>query len=118
MEQAEQERFGRWVKEERERRGMSGRQLAERAGVSSSTVSRVEGEGMNLSADKVKQIAAALDVPDLFALIEAGYIRSIGSEAAEIAVMYERLTGERRELARSVLRHLWERENASNNRGG
>ena len=110
MEQAEQERFGRWVKEERERRGMSGRQLAESAGVSSSTISRVEGEGMNLSADKVKQIAAALDVPDVFALVAAGYVETLDRDAAEDALLLASLTGERRRLARVLLRTLAEDE--------
>lgn len=115
--QASAQRFGAWVRKLRGSRSQAS--IGELiGGASQGRVSDIERGRVVVSAELATQVADALGQPDLFALIEAGYVRSVGTEAAELAVMYEGLTGERRELARSMLRHLWERENAQTNRGG
>lgn len=54
--------FGDWLEVARQKRGMSQRMLATRAGVSSAMVSKIES-GSGLSLDMARKLAAALDIP-------------------------------------------------------
>ena len=53
-------RFGRRVKRERERQGMSQRQLAKKCGVSFSTISRAEEGGSDIALSSAIAIASTL----------------------------------------------------------
>lgn len=54
--------FGDWLTDARERRGLGVRGLAEKAGISHATISKVEGGLVGISPDKVQKIADALEV--------------------------------------------------------
>lgn len=54
--------FGVWLAQVRERRGLSQRNLAAKAGVSSATVSKIEDGLANASVEMVKKLAIALEV--------------------------------------------------------
>lgn len=52
--------FGIWLKSERDRRGWTQRVLADRAGISSAMVARIEKDSVGYSMDMVTRIAEAL----------------------------------------------------------
>lgn len=52
--------FGHWLKQERERRGWSQRLLADKAGISSAMVTRLESGKVGHSPDMVQRLVAAL----------------------------------------------------------
>lgn len=55
--------FSKWLAETRERRGLSQRSLASKAGISSATVSKVESGDVGVSTEMMKKFAEALEVP-------------------------------------------------------
>jgi transcriptional regulator with XRE-family HTH domain len=65
--------FGQYIKQLREKRKLSVRGLASKAGLNSGELSRMENGNRNPRPDKLKALATALEVPlaDLFAM--AGY---------------------------------------------
>ncbi len=63
------EKIGRKVRELRDERGLTQRQLAERAGVSPMTVSRTERGNHAPSTNTLAKLAGGLDVP-LSALLD------------------------------------------------
>lgn len=55
--------IGQWLKEEREKAGLSIRQLAEKSGISLSYLSQIERDLKNPSVDILMQIGKTLNVP-------------------------------------------------------
>ena len=73
MDQEQAKELGRRLREQRERLGLSTRELAERAQTTNSTVTRLEQGAFDTPApDKLSRIAAALDLSlaDVFALAD------------------------------------------------
>ncbi|RDI54023.1 helix-turn-helix domain-containing protein [Nocardia mexicana] len=68
-------KLGIFLKEWRETRGIGGQAIANRAGLPASAITRIEnGEHTNPSPRTLAAIAAALDIPVLDLLIEAGVV--------------------------------------------
>lgn len=65
--------FGQWLKHEREKRGMTQTVLAERAGTTSATLSRIEAGSRGHSRRLVIEIANALSADVNSALIAGGF---------------------------------------------
>jgi transcriptional regulator with XRE-family HTH domain len=66
--------LGRAVRQLRRQAGLSQRQLAERAGISASWLSRIESGGHDPTWGDMRRVAAALDVPlELLSEIAEGY---------------------------------------------
>lgn len=55
-------RLGEQIRRRRERRGLSQAQLAERVGISRTTVTMIEGGGQSMSVQQLLEIAAALRI--------------------------------------------------------
>lgn len=55
--------IGQWIKEEREKAGLSIRQLAEKSGISLSYLSQIERDLKNPSIDILIKIGKTLDIP-------------------------------------------------------
>ena len=89
---------------------MSQVQLAEAVAVDKARVSEYENGRKIVSAEMANDLAAGLGVHPLAALVAAEYVPGFSAEEVEAVTLFAGLTGERRELARSMLRHLWERE--------
>jgi transcriptional regulator with XRE-family HTH domain len=73
MDQEQAKELGRRLREQRERLGLSTRELAERASTTHTTIARFEQGAFDAPApDKLSRIAAALDLSlaDVFALAE------------------------------------------------
>jgi transcriptional regulator with XRE-family HTH domain len=74
MEQDQAKRFGRWLREQRQSRGMSKRELARRTGINSATIVRIEQGAFEApSPHKLARIAEALtlSLADVYSM--AGY---------------------------------------------
>ncbi len=56
-------RIGRRIRAERERQGLSQRDLAAAAGTTQRRISEIETGAINLTADTIESIACALHVP-------------------------------------------------------
>lgn len=73
MQDSKSKTLGTFIKDKRIEKGMSGRELARRAGVDTAYVVRIErGEFRSPRPDTLKNIASALNMPitDLFALAD------------------------------------------------
>lgn len=55
--------IGQWIKEEREKAGLSIRQLADKVGVSNSYLSKIERDLKNPSIDTLVKLGKALNAP-------------------------------------------------------
>lgn len=55
--------IGQWIKEEREKAGLSIRQLADKVGVSNSYLSKIERDLKNPSIDLLAKIGKVLNIP-------------------------------------------------------
>lgn len=67
------QRFGAYLRQQREARGLSIREVARRVGVQDTTILRFErGEFLAPAPDKLRRLALALDLPanDLFVMAE------------------------------------------------
>jgi transcriptional regulator with XRE-family HTH domain len=84
-------KFGQWLDAERRKKGMNQTELAKATGISQPQVSRIKRGEDNASADTVRDLAKALGVPQVVALIEAGYITDLSPELAALAAEVERL---------------------------
>lgn len=81
--------FGQYLTQLRVERTISQRKLAEKAGVTNSTISRIEAGLVKLDHDTLEKIAKALDVEKSLLLSKCGY-----SEIPEDFVIIARKAGE------------------------
>ena len=81
--------FGQYLIELREDKVISQRKLAELAGVTNSTISRIEADAVNPDHATLEKLAKALEVDKSLLLTKCGY-----SEIPEEFVMIARKTGE------------------------
>lgn len=88
--------FGQYLVQLREQKTMSQRKLAELAGVTNSTVSRIEADTVKPDPATLEKIAKALSVDKTLLLTKCGY-----SEIPEEFVMIARKTGELTEAQRA-----------------
>jgi transcriptional regulator with XRE-family HTH domain len=108
--------FGGWLKRRREFRGLTQKQLGERAGVSQSYIARLERGTHEASRDVVEAIAAALGVSQKEALRAAGLLPLLQVETEyfddpdTIAVLesYRGLTPAGKELVKSAIKSVEE----------
>jgi len=88
--------FGQYLVQLREEKSMSQRKLAELAGVTNSTISRLEADAVKPDPATLEKLAAALEVDKTLLLTKCGY-----SEIPEEFVMIARKTGELTEEQRA-----------------
>lgn len=88
--------FGQYLVQLREQKKMSQRKLAELAGVTNSTISRIEADMVKPDPATLDKIAQALAVDKALLLTKCGY-----SEIPEEFVMIARKTGELTEAQRT-----------------
>lgn len=88
--------FGQYLVQLRAQKTMSQRKLAELAGVTNSTISRIESDTVKPDPATLDKIAKALDVDKALLLTKCGY-----SEIPEEFVMIARKTGELTEAQRA-----------------
>lgn len=88
--------FGQYLVQLREKRSMSQRKLAEMAGVTNSTISRIEADSVKPDPVTLEKLATALEVDKALLLTKCGY-----SEIPEEFVMIARKTGELTEAQRA-----------------
>ena len=70
----EAQRFGAWVREQREGLGLNQRTLAEQLGVSSGFLSRVESDDKRLSAEALLRLAGVLGVDPTVVQLRSGVV--------------------------------------------
>ncbi len=71
--------FGNWIKEQREMRGWSQPQLAERAGTTAATISRFEtGARPSRKREWALRLATAFEIDPASALLAAGFAVNVG----------------------------------------
>jgi len=88
--------FGQYLINLRESKSMSQRKLAEIAGVTNSTISRLEADSVKPDPATLAKLATALDVDKALLLTKCGY-----SEIPEEFVIIARKTGELSEEKRA-----------------
>lgn len=88
--------FGQYLVKVREQMSMSQRKLAELAGVTNSTISRIEADTVKPDPATLEKIAKALEVDKTILFTKCGY-----SEIPEEFVMIARKTGELTESQRA-----------------
>ena len=88
--------FGRYLVQLREEKSISQRKLAELAGLTNSTISRIEADSVKPDPATLEKLATALDVDKSLLLTKCGY-----SEIPEEFVMIARKTGELTEEKRA-----------------
>lgn len=81
--------FGKYLTKLRKEKSMSQRKLAELAGVTNSTISRIESDFVNPDPITLEKLACALNVDKSLLLTKCGY-----SEIPEEFVIIARKTGE------------------------
>lgn len=81
--------FGQYLVQLREEKSISQRKLAELAGVTNSTISRIEAGSVKPDPATLEKLATALDVDKSLLLTKCGY-----SEIPEEFVLIARKTGE------------------------
>jgi len=81
--------FGQYIIQLRKNNSMSQRKLAEVAGVTNSTISRIEADLVNADPATLEKLATALNVDKALLLTKCGY-----SEISEEFVIIARKTGE------------------------
>lgn len=81
--------FGQYLVQLREEKSMSQRKLAEMAGVTNSTISRIEADSVKPDPVTLEKIALALEVDKALLFTKCGY-----SEIPEEFVVLARKTGE------------------------
>lgn len=81
--------FGKYLRKLRKEKSMSQRKLAELAGVTNSTISRIESDFVNPDPITLEKLACALNVDKSLLLTKCGY-----SEIPEEFVIIARKTGE------------------------
>jgi len=81
--------FGQYLVQLREKNSMSQRKLAETAGVTNSTISRIEADSVKPDPATLEKLAIALNVDKALLLTKCGY-----SEIPEEFVIIARKTGE------------------------
>lgn len=107
--------FGGWLKEMRERKGLSIRGLALKAGISHPSVVNIESGKIGATRDMVRKLADALEVSRSEAVQawleddtqEGGAITYITDpDTAEVVETYEELSDKGRESARRLMEEL------------
>jgi len=88
--------FGQYLVQLREEKSISQRKLAEIAGVTNSTISRIEADSVKPDPATLEKLATALSVDKALLLTKCGY-----SEIPEEFVMIARKTGELSEEKRA-----------------
>jgi len=88
--------FGQYLVQLRERESISQRKLAEIAGVTNSTISRLESNAVNPDYSTLAKLAIALNVDKSLLLTKCGY-----SEIPEEFILIARKTGELSEEKRA-----------------
>lgn len=88
--------FGQYLVQLREENGISQRKLAEMAGVTNSTISRIEADNVKPDPATLEKLANALKVDKALLLTKCGY-----SEIPEEFVMIARKSGELTEQQRA-----------------
>jgi transcriptional regulator with XRE-family HTH domain len=81
--------FGQYIIQLRNKKSISQRKLAELAGVTNSTISRIEADTVKPDPATLEKLALALEVDKLLLLTKCGY-----SEIPEEFVIIARKTGE------------------------
>lgn len=81
--------FGQYIVQLREKHGYSQRKLAEIAGVTNSTISRIEADTVNPDPDTLEKLSKALNVEKSLLLTKCGY-----SEIPEEFIVIARKTGD------------------------
>ena len=81
--------FGKYLIQLRNKRGISQRKLAELAGVTNSTISRLEADLVTPDLKTLEKLANALDIDKTLLLTKCGY-----SEIPEEFVIIARRTGD------------------------
>lgn len=88
--------FGQYLSGLRQEKGISQRKLAELAGVTNSTISRIEADAVSPDPATLEKLAATLDVDKALLLTKCGY-----SEIPEEFVFIARKAGELSEEKRA-----------------
>ena len=88
--------FGQYLIYLREEKSMSQRKLAEMAGVTNSTISRLEADAVKPDPTTLEKLAMALDIDKMLLFTKCGY-----SEIPEEFVLIARKTGELTEEQRT-----------------
>jgi len=88
--------FGEYLSQLRSEKGISQRKLAELAGLTNSTVSRIEANSVKPDPDTLEKLSKALNVDKSLLLTKCGY-----SEIPEEFVIIARKTGELSEEQRA-----------------
>ena len=88
--------FGQYLVQLREEKSMSQRKLAEMAGVTNSTISRIEADSVKPDPATLEKLSIALDVDKSLLLTKCGY-SEIPEEFVAIARKTGELSGENRE---------------------
>lgn len=88
--------FGQYLVQLREENGISQRKLAEMAGVTNSTISRIEADNVKPDPSTLEKLAKALKIDKALLLTKCGY-----SEIPEEFVMIARKSGELTEQQRA-----------------
>jgi transcriptional regulator with XRE-family HTH domain len=118
VQQEYRKRFGRWLAGLRERRGYdSQRAFAKVAGIDHTRINKIENAKTGIDADTVRQLAAGLNVPDVVAQVEAGYVRALSPAVAELAVRIMRLSPGGQELIEGIVGVVERQENGQTQRG-
>jgi len=92
--------FGLYIIELREKNGISQRKLAEKAGLTNSTISRIEADSVKPDQSTLEKLAKALCVDKSLLLTKCGYsempeeVVVVASEVPEDFVAIARKTGE------------------------
>lgn len=87
--------FGQYIIQLREQKGMSQRKLAESAGLTNSTISRIEANQVKPDPATLEKLAMALQIDKAMLLTKCGY-----SEIPEEFVVIARKTGDLTEAQR------------------
>jgi len=90
--------FGQYITHLRNEKSMSQRKLAELAGVTNSTISRIETDSVNPDPTTLEKLATALKVDKALLLTKCGY-----SEMPEEFVVMARKAGELSEKKRAEM---------------
>jgi transcriptional regulator with XRE-family HTH domain len=119
--------FGEWLSGRRVRAGLGTRALADKAGISHATISRLEDNKVGASKEMIIKIADALDVPRSDAIkawleddLQQGQaIRYIADpDEARVVESYSGLPPRDKKLVRSLLEQLEEAERQESIGGG
>jgi transcriptional regulator with XRE-family HTH domain len=113
-------KFGDWLVEQRELKGISQNKLAEKMNFSQAAVSRVESGKVSPTSDFIIAVAEALDMP-LELVYRRGGLLPPKPERDEwvekTSLLMSKLPAESRNFLEQMIKYMYDRERDGNGRG-